>query len=121
MKAKDTGDLGEKLARDYLRRRGYRIVDTNYRCRGGEIDIIARQGGYLVFIEVRARSNLSFGNPEESVTAAKKTRLINAALHYRQQHENLPPSWRIDFVAVRLNQRGRPPRIELIENAITGD
>lgn len=121
MSTKDTGDLGERLARGYLRRRGYRILETNYRCPRGEIDIIARKGDYLVFVEVRARTSLSFGRPEESVTAAKKAKLINTALHYRQEHENLPPLWRIDFVAVSLDQKGKSSRIELIENAITGD
>lgn len=121
MKAKETGNLGEKLARGFLKKRGYRILGENYRCPLGEIDIIARHGDYLVFVEVRTRTNLSFGSPEESVTAAKKARLIATALHYRQGHDNLPPLWRIDFVAVRLDAGGKPPRIDLIENAITGD
>lgn len=121
MKAKDTGNLGEELARGFLKKRGYRILETNYRCPGGEIDIIARHRDYLVFVEVRTRASLSFGYPEESVTAAKKARLIATALHYRQGHDNLPPLWRIDFVAVRLGPKGKPAQIELIENAITGD
>jgi putative endonuclease len=120
MKRRDTGKLGEKLARDFIERRGYHIVETNYRCPEGEIDIIAKQRDYLVFIEVRAKKSLEFGSPEESITAVKRERMRAAAYHYRQAHDNLPPSWRIDVVAVELDQRGKPSRIELIENAVGG-
>ena len=120
MSSKSTGDLGESLAREYLENNGYRILDTNYRCPGGEIDIVARQDDFLVFVEVRTRTNLNFGSPEESVTPAKKGRLIATALHYRQSHYNMPASWRIDFIGVMLDPKGSPPRIDHIPNAITG-
>jgi putative endonuclease len=118
MRRKDTGALGEKLAKDFLKKRGYHIVETNYRCPEGEIDIIAKQGGYLVFIEVRTKRSLEFGSPEESITAVKRERMRNTAFRYQQAHDNLPPLWRIDVVAVELDQRGKPSRIELIENAV---
>ena len=121
MKSRETGRLGERLAADYLSRNGYHILKTNYHCRGGEIDIIASKEGCLVFFEVKARRNTSFGAPEESVTAAKKKRLIETALNYRQENEDLPSSWRIDFVAVTFGKRGEKPYIELIENAVTED
>ena len=121
MKRRDTGILGEKLAKDFLKKRGYRIQETNYRCPGGEIDIIARHKDYLVFIEVRTKTSREFGSPEESITAAKKERMRQAALHYQQTHDALSQLWRIDFVAVELNQKGKPSRIELIENAVGGD
>ncbi len=119
MKRRDTGILGEKLARDFLKRRGYLILETNYRCPHGEIDIIARDRDSLVFIEVRTKKSPEFGSPEESITPAKKERMMATAYHYQQTHDNLPPSWRIDFVAVELDQRGKPSRIELIENAVS--
>ncbi|MFC2060330.1 YraN family protein [Chloroflexota bacterium] len=118
MKRRETGILGEKLAKEFLENQGYYIVETNYRCPEGEIDIIARQRDYLVFIEVRTKRSLEFGSPEESITEVKKERIRTSASHYLQTHHNLPPSWRIDVVAVELNQQGKPSRIELFENAI---
>jgi len=121
MKRRDTGILGEKLAKDFLEKQGYHILETNYRCPEGEIDIVARHKDYLVFIEVRTKRSLKFGIPEESISPAKMARLRAVASHYREDHDNLPPSWRIDVVAVELNQKGKASRIELIENAVSGD
>ena len=118
MRRRDTGILGEKLARDFLKKHGYRILETNYRCPRGEIDIIARQKDTLAFIEVRTKTSLEFGSPEESITPTKKARMKATAAHYQQTHSNLPQLWRIDVVAVELNQKGKLSRIELIENAV---
>ncbi len=118
MKRRDVGILGERLAKDFLEKRGYDIWETNYRCPEGEIDIIARDKDYLVFVEVRTKKSADFGTPEESITPAKMRRLAAASTRYWQTHSNLPPSRRIDVVAVELNQKGKPSRIELIENAI---
>ena len=118
MKRRDVGILGEKLANDFLKKRGYHIWETNYRCHGGEIDIIARHKDSLAFIEVRTKTSLEFGSPEESITPTKMERLRAATSHYRQTHDNLPPLWRIDVVAVELNKRGKLSRIELIQDAI---
>lgn len=115
---RDTGILGEKLARDFLEKRGYRIRETNYRCHEGEIDIIAEQNNSLVFIEVRTKKSLAFGSPEESITRTKMKKLRNTALHYQQNHDNLPQSWRIDAVLLELDRKGQPLRIELVENAV---
>ena len=121
MKRKDTGNLGEKHAQDFLQKRGYRIIETNYRCPEGEIDIIARHEDCLTFVEVRTKKSLQFGSPEESITPAKKERLRTVAARYQQTHENLPPLWRIDVVAVELNRKDEVSRIELIENAVGED
>jgi len=121
MKRRDTGILGEKIARDFLKKRGYHILETNYRCPRGEIDIIARHKDYLVFIEVRTKRSLDFGSPEESITWVKKERLKTTALQYLQSHRNLPPLWRIDIVAIELDEKGKPSRIELIDNAVGED
>jgi len=118
MNRQGVGKLGEKLAKEFLKKRGYRIRETNFRCREGEIDIIAQQKDYLVFIEVRTKSNLDFGTPEESITRNKKEKLIASALTYIQAHPKLPSLWRIDVVAVEVDQKGKAKRIELIENAI---
>ncbi len=121
MRRRDTGILGEQLARDFLTKRGYHILENNYRCPEGEIDIIARQNDSLVFIEVRTKTGRGFGSPEESITPAKKRKVKTAALRYQQTHDNLPPSWRIDVVAVELDAKGRVLRLELIENAVSDE
>jgi putative endonuclease len=118
MDRQEVGKLGEKAAWKFLKKRGYRIRETNFRCRHGEIDIIAQKKDYLVFVEVRTKSNLDFGTPEESITAAKKKKLIASALTYTNTHQDLPPLWRIDVVAIELDDKGKPKRIEHIENAV---
>jgi putative endonuclease len=118
MDRQEVGKQGEEAAQKFLKKRGYRIRETGFRCRHGEIDIIAQKKDYLVFVEVRTKSNLDFGTPEESITQTKKERLIASALTYTTTHENLPPLWRIDVVAIELDEKGKTQRIELIENAI---
>lgn len=120
MRRKELGALGERIAVGYLQKRGYRIHETNFRCREGEIDIVAQQGDCLVFVEVRTRKSLDFGIPEESVTTAKREKLISLALAYLQTHGNLPSSWRIDVVAIELDQNNQASRVELIQNAVGG-
>ena len=118
MKRREVGNLGEKLARDFLSKNGYHILETNYRCPHGEIDIIARHEDTLVFVEVRTKTSRLFGSPEESITPVKMARLRVVAAHYRQNRGNLPASWRIDVVAIELDKRNQASRIELIENAV---
>ncbi|MFC1905671.1 YraN family protein [Chloroflexota bacterium] len=118
MKRQDVGALGEKIARDFLKKKGYHIRETNFRCQYGEIDIITDRKGVLIFVEVRTKTTIDFGSPEESITYAKKEKLIASALTYINTHRNLPISWRIDFVAVELDQRCKASRIELFENAV---
>ena len=116
---KQLGALGEKIAAEHLRRLGYKIRETNVRRREGEIDIVAQDKDCLVFVEVRTRTGSDFGTPEESITAAKKEKLISLALAYLQTHSDLPSLWRIDVVAIELDQDGRVSRLELIQNAIS--
>ena len=118
MKRRDTGNLGEKLAAEFIRKQGYVILQTNYRCPEGEMDIVARQKDCLVFVEVRAKRGREFGSPEESITPAKMEKLRRVAAHYCQTHDDIPDSWRIDVVAVEIDRQNRPLRIEIIENAV---
>jgi len=118
MNRKKLGATGEKLARNFLNKKRYRIRETNFRCRHGEIDIVAQKKDCLVFIEVRTKSSLACGTPEESITAAKRERLVATALAYLQMHADTFSQWRIDFIAIELDQKGKASRIELIENAI---
>jgi len=117
MSRQEVGKLGEKLARKFLQKRGYHIQETNFHCREGEIDIIAQQKDYIVFIEVRTKSSLDFGSPEESITSAKKEKLIASALTYINTHQNLHSSWRIDVFYIEIEQLGKKIGIDLFVNA----
>ena len=119
MNRRDVGILGEKLAANFLKRKGYSIREINFRCKQGEIDIVSEKNDYLVFVEVRTKTSNDFGIPEESITRAKKEKLIASALTYITTHHHLPVLWRIDFVAVELSPKGKATRIELFENAIS--
>ncbi|MBW6503633.1 YraN family protein [bacterium] len=96
------GDTAEDLACRHLEGSGCTIVERNFRTKGGEIDIVAREGDVLVFVEVRSREDAGFGTPEESVTPAKRRRVVAAARRYLS---GVPPSsWRearFDVIAVQ--------------------
>lgn len=109
------GKKGEDLAADYLRKQGYRIIERNFRIRGGEIDIVATDNGILAYIEVKTRSNHAYGLPEESVGFHKLRFLERASKFYRARRRNLPIQERIDVVAVDLSEK--EPQIRLIKNA----
>jgi putative endonuclease len=114
---RDLGAFGERVAAAHLEAKGYRIRARNFRCREGEIDIVAEDGDCLVFVEVRTRRDNALGTPAESVTAAKQRRLLTVAKAYLQQHDDAPPNQRIDVVAVELS-RGRLLAVQHIESAI---
>lgn len=80
--AQSIGAQAESRAAEYLARRGLRLMHRNFRCRGGEIDLILRDGEMVVFVEVRARAAAGFGGAAESITAAKRARIVLAARHY---------------------------------------
>lgn len=112
------GQLGEDIAARHLQRLGYIILQRNYRCAEGEVDIIARDQGRLAFVEVRARCGTAFGTPKESVTPRKQARLAKVARHYLQEHAYSDIDWGIDVVAVQLTPRGILQNIELVRNAV---
>jgi putative endonuclease len=112
---KATGRSGEDLAAQYLEQQGYTILERNYRLRIGEIDIIARDGEYLVFIEVKTRRSRKFGSPFEAVDIRKQQQIFKIASAYLQGKE-LPV--RFDVVAVHLNEQD--VRVEVLKNAFEG-
>ena len=117
METKALGDFGEERAARYLRRKGYRIVERNYRCRQGEIDIIAERRDFLVFVEVKLRKDERFAEAREFVTAAKQRRILAAAQLWLAQHESERQP-RFDVIEVYAPQGERGPiRIEHIEDA----
>ena len=101
MAAKDTlGRRGEQLAADYLLGAGMSIIERNWRCPLGEIDLIARDGNETVFVEVKTRAGLGYGHPLESITAAKLARLRRLAASWCEAHPGEAASIRIDAVAI---------------------
>ena len=115
-KRKVTGQRGEALAAAYLSDRGYTILHRNWRCPGGELDLIVEKEQTLIFVEVRSRSSRRFGTPEESITPAKQKRLIDLSYTFLQHEQPSHPYWRIDVVAIDLNTT--PPTITHLENAV---
>jgi putative endonuclease len=112
---KRTGKHGEDLAAVWLAEAGYRIIERNYRCLFGEIDIVAQEGDTLVFVEVKSRRSGAFGAPELAVGLEKQRKISRISLHYlAERHWSHRPA-RFDVVAVKLQPGG--PQIELIRNA----
>jgi putative endonuclease len=109
------GKEGEELALKFLKKNGYRIVERNYRCRYGEIDIIARDGAVLVFVEVKARASGAFGLPAESVDARKQRHIINASTEYLAKNGLTDTPARFDVVSIEMG--GGDASMELIRNA----
>jgi putative endonuclease len=100
------GQSGEAAAVEHLKRAGYQILERNLRTRYGELDIIARDGQCLVFVEVRTRRSRSMV-PEESITTAKKQRLARLGMRYLQDHAQEDADWRIDVIAIEEDASGR--------------
>ena len=113
---KKTGSIGEKLASDYLERIGYSILQRNFRCRYGEIDIIACNSEYLVFCEVKTRKGSAPLHPSLSVTKAKGKRIRELASLYLMEHEDETRQPRFDVISVILNEN-HEGTLEHLENA----
>lgn len=110
---KRTGVLGEELAVRNLENSGFTIVERNWRCEGGELDIVAKDGETLVFVEVKTRRTQFLGTPQEAVDGKKQARLRNLALRYIHKTGSGAASYRFDVVAVYLDEK----RIEHIRDA----
>ena len=108
MDNRSKGSWGEERAARYLCLRGYRILEKNYRCRFGEIDLIARRGGYLVFIEVKLRKDARFAEAREFVGHAKQERILKTAQLWLQEHEyDLQPRFDVIELYAPEGERGR--------------
>ncbi|MDD6428497.1 YraN family protein [Candidatus Weimeria sp. HCP3S3_B5] len=110
MNRRKVGEDTEAQARSFLEKEGYRVMESNFRCRQGEIDIIAEESDTICFIEVKYRSSLRCGYPEESVTADKQRKIIRSALFYLGLHQ-ISANVRFDVVSIL------PGEIRLIRNA----
>ena len=107
----DRGAEGERLAARHLEQRGYRIVERNFRCRAGEIDIIARDGDTLVFVEVRTRSSDRHGGALETIGVAKQAQIVKVARVYLQTRRPAFDDCRFDVIGITAGQ------IELVTDA----
>jgi putative endonuclease len=115
------GQFGERVAAAHLEAEGYRIVERNFRCREGEIDIIVVKARSLVFVEVRTRRGSAMGGAADSLTPLKGARITAAAEAYCQRRLDLPEERRIDVITIDLSPEGRVLRLEHIESAFAGD
>ena len=110
------GKLGEDIASNYLRNKGYRIIQRNFKARYGEIDIIATFKNTLIFVEVKTRWGTPFGTPQEAVTKWKLEAVVRAAQYFKLTYPSLPESMQIDVVSVQLDHSGILKSIEHLES-----
>jgi putative endonuclease len=113
---KTLGARGEEIAASYLRGQKFTIVERNFRCKGGEVDIVARDGKTFVFVEVKARSSLSFGSPQASVTPFKQRQISKAALTWLAKNRLKDVNARFDVIAIILKDH-EVPQIEHLRKA----
>lgn len=112
---KELGRRGEEIAARYLQKKGYRVLTRNYYTRFGELDIICEEKRELVFVEVKTRTSVKYGSPEESITAKKKEHLRKAALMYIDSHNRSFRGMRFDVIAILLEKEDE--KINHIKNA----
>ena len=109
------GEKGEAIAVQQLKKDGYKILETNYLTKLGEIDIIAKDRDTIVFVEVKARRSVHFGSPKEAVSTQKQKKISLVALYYLKTTNQMTTKARFDVVAVNLNRD--QPWVEIIKNA----
>jgi putative endonuclease len=114
-RGKRTGEKGEELAAVHLAESGYRIIERNYRCIFGEVDIVATDGETLVFVEVKSRRTAAYGDPQLAVGRTKQKKICLIALHYLSEKKLRHRPARFDVVAVKMLPTGH--KIEIIRNA----
>lgn len=120
MNRKELGSWGEELAASFLRRKGYRILERNYSCRFGEIDLIASKGGYVCFVEVKLRKNADFAQAREFVTYAKQRRILTSASLWLAAHESdLQPRFDVIEFYAPEGESTRRAQIQHLENAFS--
>lgn len=120
MSRKKLGAFGESVAATHLEARGYNIIERNWRCEVGEVDIIAKKDGHWAFVEVKTRKNQPVGAPEQAITKRKGERLGAISAEYISQHDLEDVDMSIDLVAVELDSAGLVTRIEHIPDMVWG-
>ena len=117
MKTQISGRLGEDAACKYLKKKRYQILERNYHTRYGEIDIVAKKGDCVAFVEVKTRSATDYGMPSEAVTLSKQQKIIKTAQTYIQE-QDLDAVFSVDIIEVLL-EKGKVASLNHIENAFT--
>ena len=112
------GRWGEQLAAKHLEAKGYVLLERNWRCRRGEIDLVTRGGDVLVFVEVKTRRGRDYGTPEEAITSIKAKRLLELGQRYLLEHDLEDVEWSVDLVAVELDSQGKLLRCEHVPNIV---
>ena len=112
------GKWGEDLAEKFLISRGIRIIDRNVYTTYGEIDLVCLEGDELIMVEVKTRSTLRFGFPEESVNRKKLEHILLSAEIYLQEHTDLPEKWRVDVIAITGKPESQKQEINWFKNVI---
>ena len=115
MQKKELGKKGEDSALRFLKKNGYRVIERNYVCKMGEMDIIAKEKDTLVFVEVKTRTSTTFGPPQLAVNPKKQSQMSKVALHFLKEKELEDVKARFDVVAILMGVRGE--EIELIKDA----
>lgn len=110
------GKRGEQIAKEYLKRKNFIIIDHHYTCRFGEIDLIAQDNAELVFVEVKSRRSQKFGFPEEAITSQKLNRLVKAIYCYLEENSPTCENFRIDVVLLRFHKNTNFPFISHLKN-----
>jgi putative endonuclease len=122
MDNKQIGRIGEEIAQNYLIVNGYIIIDKNFSCKIGEIDIIAKEGEYIVFVEVKTRRSKKYGIPCEAVDYWKKNKIIKVANYYINNKKLYESNvqYRFDVIEIYLDNKENIEKINLIKNAFEG-
>ncbi|MBI2098853.1 YraN family protein [Candidatus Uhrbacteria bacterium] len=118
MSTRARGNLGEEMARKFLIKKGFKILENQFFARVGEIDIVAARRGRLHFVEVKARSSSEFGYPEEALTRTKSERVRKAVGLYLLKNRIAHQNYQIDLITVELDWVTHRARVQYIENAV---
>lgn len=116
---KEVGNLGEALSKKYLKEKGYIILDENFSCSIGEIDLIAFDGNHLIFIEVKTRYSLKYGSPLESITLHKQRKIIKTAQYYICKNNLHKLFCRFDALEIIFTSKYNSPIINHLKNAFS--
>lgn len=119
--SKELCEQGEYLAKKFLKKNGYKILERNYTTRYGEIDIIAFDKGVISFVEVKTRQSDIFGAPELAITNKKRSRIVRTALKYIIVNKIEDVDYRFDVVSILFKKDSKKPDIGLLKNAFTAD
>ena len=116
---REVGIWGEDAAAAMIQQHGWMVIGRNIRTSYGEIDLIGQLGNMVVFFEVKTRSSKAYGQPEEAITRGKSAHMVNAALSYMHEHQELSEDWRIDVISIEVKAGEEGYSMEWFENAVT--